>query len=641
MAGNSQHSDNFYHKSGDAFIKKLEQEVERNLNNEQFGVEELAESMSMSRSNLHRKLQQNTGQSVSQFIREYRLRRGLDYLENEGLTVSETAFKVGFSSPSYFTSCFTDYFGYLPSGVKNKLSKNHVAIHVKNKNERSDKFIRKGIIAGLLVMTGLVAAYFIFQPLSDKNVSYSKQPGENSIAVLPFKNLSEDKENEYFIEGVAGAITTNLSGIADLNVISSTSSGKYKNSVLSAKEIGEELLASHLLEGSIQRHLNEVRVDVRLIDAGTERQLWAESYDQELEDIFDIQREIAQKVAFALESRLSEKEKNKLNRAITQNTKAYDLYLKGIYLNRTYSVSGNVESSKCFKEAISLDSGFALAYSGLALNWVAKAAIFDASMSPQLAFEKAMPLLEKAGRLEPELAEVNFLKGFISLFGNWDFEDAEWQYKKAIVDNHPEALAVYADFLNFTKRHEEAYDIAQRLNRAHPHYPNSRLILALYYLDRYDEAEEFAEDRLKTFSNYFTLDNIGFLYLNTGRYHEAIHYFQRAIDLEGIRYPRMLGWMGAAYAKSGQEDKARALLQELKEKKNEGHSGSYAFFVAVIYAALDDASSALEWLEISYKNHDMEIPWLLTEPQFHPLHDEPIFQELVQKVGFPNSDFSS
>jgi len=161
------------------------------------------------------------------------------------------------------------------------------------------------------------------------------------------------------------------------------------------------------------------------------------------------------------------------------------------------------------------------------------------------------------------------------------------------------------------------------------------MVLSLYYTGRYEEAENFSQSRLKMFKNYFTLDSYGFFLLNTGKYTEAITIFQRVFQIEGIRYPRILGWMGAAYAHAGKREKALEIIEELKAKIPENDAGALRFFIAVIYAALGDKPTALQWLQAAVEEHEMEIPWLISEPQFYPLHEEAEFQQLVETVGFP------
>ena len=288
-----------------------------------------------------------------------------------------------------------------------------------------------------------------------------------------------------------------------------------------------------------------------------------------------------------------------------------------------------------FNQAIEQDPNFALAYSGLAVCYIDKASIFGAELNALDAFALASPYLKKALELDPDLPEAHTLNGFYLLYNNWDFKGAEKEYRKSIITNYNIALHVYSDFLNFVNRDSDALIIAERLNQTDPFYPNSKMVYALYYLGRYEEATEFAKSRLKLFHNFSSLGDYGFLMLNTNHYSEAIESFQKAMELEGIRYPRILGWMGAAYARSGQQKKAMEIIEELKELSKTTRAGSVGFFIAVIYAALGDKDSALHWIQEAYTHHEMEIPWLKSEPQFYSLHDDPEFKDILRKVGFP------
>jgi TolB-like protein/AraC-like DNA-binding protein len=619
------------------FLEKLAQEVEENLTNDQFSVEELAKSIGMSRSQLHRKLNSATGQSVSQFIREYRLQRGMELLKTGEFTAAEVAHRIGFGSPTYFNKCFNEYYGFPPGETKNKMMESQQvapqfssAVISPRKSSQMRKFLIPGV-TGVLILFIAIIVYFYFSYRDGPAIG----PADKSIAILPFKNLSEDQRNEYFSEGVIEAIRTNLSQIGELRVISRTSVEQYRETTKSAREISNELGVATLLEGSVQRDANKVRIEVRLVDGTSEGQMWSKSYDRELKDVFAIQSEIAQEIANELNAKLSPEEKSKLLMTETENTEAYDLYLKGIYEYRTYTNRGAHNSIEYLHQAIALDSNYARPYAALANSYIGLASVFGAEMNALEALEKGKPLIDKALALDPDLSEAHMTLGFYLLYHDWDFPGAESEYKLSIRSDHPDALALYVDYLNFVGRHSEAMMWSEHLNNKDPYYPNSRIILSYVYNGRIDQAFKFSEDRLKVFNNYYTLDSHGFLLLSMKKYKEAILYFNKAISLEGIRYPRMLGWMGAAYAKSENRQKSTEIIEELKGRWSKKENGSIAFFIATIYAAMNEKELALSWLKVAFDTHEMEMPWLLTEPQFYNLHDEPAFKLIASTMGFP------
>lgn len=616
-------------------LENLKKEVDNNLTNSQFSVEELAKNIGMSRSQLHRKLIQATGQSVSQFIREYRLQMGMELLKKGDFTAAEIADQIGFGSPTYFSKCFNEYYGFPPGEVKNKLAESpNELVPVKNTTATvpsiKKSFLLK-TVTGIAVLIVLLVVYFRFIKSNGLVVNQD----DKSIAILPFKNLSDDKRNEYFTEGMIEAIQTSLSQIRDLRVISRTSVEQYRESNKSVHEIASALGVRALLEGSIQRHNNKIRIEVRLVDGANEALIWAKSYDRELADVFAIQTEIAQQVANELNTKLSPEEKFKLSKTDTDNPQAYDLFLQGLYEFRTYTNKGVHNSIELLSQAVVLDSGYARAYAFLAFGQIGLATIFGAEVDAMEALQKAKPFIDKALALNPNLEEAHMLLALYRLYNDWNFEGAENEYKIAVRLDHPDALALYIDYLNFMRRHQEALMLAERLNEKDPYYPNSRMILSYYYNNRLEKAIEFSDSRIKLFNNYYTLDSHGFLLLQMERYKESINYFNKAIALEEIRYPRMLGWMGAAFAKMGDKTKALQLIEELKERLKRKEGGSIAFFIAVIYSALDEKDSAMAWLQTAYQSHDMEMPWLMTEPQFYPLHREASFKELANKMGFP------
>jgi tetratricopeptide (TPR) repeat protein len=354
-----------------------------------------------------------------------------------------------------------------------------------------------------------------------------------------------------------------------------------------------------------------------------------------LKDVFAIQSEIAQEIGNELNATLSLDEQTKILNKETESAEAYDLFLKGIYEYRTYTNRGIHRSIEYLNKAIALDSNYARAYAVLANSYSGLAAIFGAEMNALEALEKGRPFFEKALALDPNLGEALMIKGFYLLYHDWDFKGAEDAYKLAIRTDNPDALALYIDYLNFVGRHAEAIEWAEHLNIIDPYYPNTRIILCYVYNDRLEDALSLSESRLKLYKNYFTFDSHGFLLLSMKRFKEAVPYFSKAMALEGIRYPRMLGWMGAAYTKSGDRKTSFEIIDELKIRWANKENGSIAFFIAVIYSAMDDKDNALSWLQVAFDTHEMEMPWLMTEPQFYNLHDEPAFQRIAQSIGFP------
>lgn len=615
----------------DLFLEKLRTALDANLTNEQFGVEDLAKSVCMSRSQLHRKLQTTTGQSASQFIREHRLELGMRLLREGSLTAAGVADRVGFGSATYFNKCFNEFYGFPPGEVKNRPfegSDVNSRVHSPMREAAMPRGNRIALVATIAITLVLSAWIYIHFGMSHA------RPGVKSIAIMPFANISENPGGEYFSEGVVEAIRTRLSHIRELRVLSATAVERYRKSGRPASEIAADLGVDAWLEGSVQRNNKRVRIDVRLVDRDTESLIWAQSFDRHLENVFDIQNEIARQVADELHGKLSPEEASTLASTDTDSPEAYDLFLKGLYEYRTYTNSGTHHAIDLFSQAVALDPHYAKAYAFLANSYFGLATIFGAELSALEALERGKPYLDKALELDPDLSEAHMLRGFYLLYHDWNFDGAEAEYKVAIASGQPDAISLYVDFLNFMSRHKEALALAQQLDAADPYYPNSRMTQCYIFNRRMNEALEFSNSRLKLFGNYLTLDSHGFLLLNLGRYEEAIVFFDKAMKVGGIRHPRMLGWTGAAYARSGNRKAALGIIEELHEKLEKKQGGSVAFFIAVIYAALQDKSDAILWLRRAYESHDMEMPWLMTEPQLAGLRKDPEFQRIASAMHF-------
>jgi len=274
------------------FINQIESIILENLSNEQFGVSELADKMNMSRSNLLRKIKKNTQLSASQFIRQVRLKKSMQMIKETQLTVSEISYQVGFGSTSYFIKCFREYYGHPPGEVgKGTL--------VEEKESVQTHFLKRHqgqIIAAVTFLIVLVISFFIF----NKKLTTTEVEIEKSIAVLPFKNESSDSSNLYFVNGLMESALNNLQKIEDLRVISRTSVEKYRHTNKSTPEIAEELNVNYLVEGSGQRIGDRVLLNIQLIEASTDKPIWVKQYNQKVVDVFDLQNEVAKKIADAM-----------------------------------------------------------------------------------------------------------------------------------------------------------------------------------------------------------------------------------------------------------------------------------------------------------------------------------------------------
>jgi TolB-like protein/AraC-like DNA-binding protein len=628
------------HFKDQRLIQRIDQLIEEHLTDGAFGVDSLASAVGYSRSHLHRRILKATGKSVSQYIREYRLEQAIILLKEEHLNVSEVAYQVGFGSASYFSRAFTEYFGLPPSeagAIPKKVDPplTHPDLTEPGKTEKRKSWFTRAflpVLVSLLIVVSLIL--FIRTWIPDRSMIDSENL--TSIALLPFVNLSNDPENLYFSQGVSDAIARKLSSLETIRVVSRISTSPYVEKQTPITQIARDLNTPYILEGSIQRFGNKIRIEVGLLNGRTGIRLWSDHYDRDYEHIFEIENEIAEHVARSLSTTLEADTDFNSNNGYTSNPRAYDLYLKGLFELRTYTSTGARKSTEYFQRAVQLDPDFAMAHNWLGHSYIARAAMFGMDLDALEGLEKGIEHIEESIEISPELKETRTMRAFYYLYHDWDFKKAEQEYIESLNKVQAESYALYADYLNFVRRHEEALDWSEKQEINEPYYPNPRKVLSLYYLGRVDEAIEYAENRLRVQKNYWLMDTYGFVLLNSERYEEAIEIFQEIFQIEQVRYPRILGWLGAAYARSGEEIKAQEIISELTELKAESSASSPGFYIAVVFSALGDHESALQWLRTAIDDHEMEIPWLISEPQFFDMHELPGFQVLVEKVGFPS-----
>ncbi|MEO9481931.1 MAG: helix-turn-helix domain-containing protein [Ekhidna sp.] len=347
----------FLHPQND-FLKKVIAIIEENLADEHFEVTDLASQLNMSRSNLLRKVKSLSGLSVSVFIRQVRLQHAKELLKQELLTVSEVSFRVGFNSTSYFTKCFRELFGYPPGEERSQPT-------TEVESPKSSAVTKKRSRAKILVIVGALIASISTILLTRESATFVEL--DKSIAVLPFKNDSNDSSNVYIINGLMETILNNLQKVEDLDVTSRTTVEKYRNAVQTIPEMSKDLGVSYFVEGSGQKIGNQILLTVQLIDGKNDRHIWSQQYKREVSDIFKLQQEVAKIIASKIEAIVTLDEQLRIEKIPTENLVAYDLYLKGQEFLKSESANGLNTAISYFEKAIEEDGEFALAYAYIAI----------------------------------------------------------------------------------------------------------------------------------------------------------------------------------------------------------------------------------------------------------------------------------
>ena len=460
---------------------------------------------------------------------------------------------------------------------------------------------------------------------------------KKSIAVLPFKNLSKDPDQEYFTDGMMEEILDRLFKIGDLKVISRTSSMHYKNTDKPIKEIARELGVASIIEGSVRRISNMVRIAVQLIDAGTDAHLWSEIYDGDLSDlsrIFLIQSEVAQSIAKALKAVISPEEKSIIEKVPTIDLGAYEDLLKGrFYL---YKLTGNdcEIAIKYFKSAIVKDPDYAPAYANIAFSWAAM--VQCGFKSPEEAGPLIQESLTKALELDSNNAEVQYTLAGISVWVMWDWEGGEEAFKKtlSINPNHAEAHAYYSHFLLCMGRPQE--EVMMEIETALKLDPLNPLILSVcavshLILKRLPESIKLFNDALQIYPDYnFALSNIGEAFYLSGRVEKALEKYKAYYSVMNLHDVVAAIEKGV---KEGNSEKAFVYMAEALERKFNADYWVPAE-IAWRFAQAGDKNKALDWLEVGYEKRDQNMPYLCF-PLFDPLRDEPRFKEIARKMNLP------
>jgi eukaryotic-like serine/threonine-protein kinase len=455
-----------------------------------------------------------------------------------------------------------------------------------------------------------------------------------SIAVLPLDNFSDDEAQEYFADGMTEALIAELSQIGALRVISRTSVMQYKEVKKPLRQIARELNVDAVIEGSVMRSGDRVRITAQLINARRDQNLWAKSYEKDLSDLLTLQSEVARDIVQEINIKLTPWEQNQLTRVRQIDPEAHVTYLKGRYYWNKFTDEGFRQAIEYFNLAIEKDSSHALAWTGLADTYILFAV--DGFMPPKEVMQKAKVSAAKALQIDDTLAEAYVSWGAYNMFFEWNWMEAEKAFRRAIElnPNSADAHHFYGHYLQAMGRVEEGITATKRALELDPLslILNSELGWAIYFARRYDEAIAQYKKTLKMDPNFvFAVWSLAMAYSEYGMPEIAIEEMQK-FEAVAEHWAVFLAEFGYAYALSGQKTKALEVLHQL-EKRSQREFIDPALMVN-IYTALGDTRQALDWLDKAYEERScVWLPWLKVEPKFDPLRSEPRFIALLQKTG--------
>ena len=458
--------------------------------------------------------------------------------------------------------------------------------------------------------------------------------GNKAVAVLPFTNLSADPENEYFSDGITDDIITQLSKIAGLEVTSRTSVKQYKNTDKSLGQIGSELGVTAILEGSVRRAGNRVRVVAQLISSATDKHLWAESFDRELTDIFEIQSEIAEKIASALQATLTPNDKVELAKKPTDNLDAYHLYLQGKFYWSKFTVEGVEKAIEFFTQAAEHDENYALAHAGLSDCYMLLSVTLG-KLPPHEGLSKAKQAALKALQLDDTLGDAHATLGAVCMWHDWDWTGADTATLRALeLDPEGEkSHLIRAFYLAAVGRHDEAVELTERAVKLCPVslLINSHLGLQRYFAHQFEEAAKSLEKTVEMDANFPPAHYLlGWTYIQLGRFDEAIAEAERAIELTGSSSQRRAA-LGVALAMSGKSDAAGNILSELESQVDEGYVSPAD--IAMLHGHLGRIDQAFEWLHRAVEQRAPWLGFLRIDPIWDPLRSDPRFSAIEHSVG--------
>ncbi|HXN21188.1 MAG TPA: protein kinase [Candidatus Dormibacteraeota bacterium] len=467
--------------------------------------------------------------------------------------------------------------------------------------------------------------------LRDRLLGGNRPPRIESLAVLPLENLSGDPEQDYFADGMTDQLITELAKIGSLRVISRTSVMHYRGTKKTLPQIGRELNVNAVVEGSVARSGDHVRINAQLILAATDHHLWTKSFERDLREVLAIQGEVARAIATEVQIKLTPQERARFSGTRPVNPEAYEAYLKGHY----YSDKGTEEEVRkgieYLNAALRIDPSYAPAWAGMADSYYSLSNIY---WPPTEAMPKARAAAEKALAIDETLASAHTALGLVRLYYDRDFPGAEREFRR-VIELHPsdaQAHLWYGTYCALMGRREESLSHLKLAQQLDPLSVETTTYVgaALYLLREYPQVVVQSLASLKVDpNNWGAHANLGMVYQQLGRFSEAVAEFHRASELTGS--PAVLAQLGHAYAAAGNKAEAQKVLGDLKGLSKQRFVPAFA--IAIVYAGLGHREQALNWLEKAYEDRSEDFVSLRADPQFDSLRSDPRFANLLRRIG--------
>jgi len=492
---------------------------------------------------------------------------------------------------------------------------------------------RTAAVAAVIVVAAALAAFGLQRWISRGR---STPPVIHSIAVLPLENLSADKEQEYFADGMTEELITDLGKISALRVISRTSAMQYKGAKKPLPQIARELNVDAILEGAVLRSGNQVRITAQLIDASTDKHLWAESYEGSAEDVLALQSEVAQAVAAQIQIKMTPEEQNRLQAAPPVNPAAHDALVLGRY-HLDKGTKEELEKARgYFSQALQIKPAYAAAYLGIGESYLAESPMY---LAPRESMPPASMALLKSLELDDNVGEAHGALGSVRLAYDWDWTRAAREIARALdlEANSAETHETKAAFHVALGQHDEAAQELSRAQQLDPLSVGSENIAdyawILYMNGDYDAAAEQCHKDLDLSPQYgFARSILGLIALERGQGSQALAEARAGLALDPN--PFDLEILGAIEAGLGKRREASAVLAELQRRSSKEYVCAYE--LGVIYAALDQKDAAFRSLNKACDDRDICMIWLRADPRLKALHADPRFDSLIRRVGFPS-----